>query len=98
MSGPITAVSGFADIAVGRPSSRTVAGGEFQKLFERSIGKLEGLQNEAGRSVERLVSGESEEVHTVVLAAQKAELAFELGLQIRNKVVQAYQEIMRMQM
>ena len=37
-------------------------------------------------------------VHTTVLATQQAELAFELGLQVRNKVVSAYQEIMKMQM
>ncbi|MCL4851471.1 MAG: flagellar hook-basal body complex protein FliE, partial [Bryobacteraceae bacterium] len=42
-------------------------------------------------------SGEAEEVHQAVLATQQAELAFEMFLQVRNKVVQAYQEVMRMQ-
>jgi flagellar hook-basal body complex protein FliE len=47
--------------------------------------------------VERFLSGEGEELHTTVLATQRAELAFEMFLQARNKVVNAYQEIMRMQ-
>ena len=53
---------------------------------------------QAAQSVERFLSGEGEELHTTALGAQRAELAFEMFLQTRNKVVQAYQEIMRMQM
>ena len=49
-------------------------------------------------SVERFLSGEGEELHTTILATQRAELSFDLFLQVRNKVVSAYQEIMRMQM
>ena len=48
--------------------------------------------------VQKFLTGENEELHTTILATQKAELAFELGLQVRNKVVDAYQEIMKMQM
>jgi flagellar hook-basal body complex protein FliE len=48
--------------------------------------------------VERFLSGEGEELHQTVMATQQAELSFELFLQARNKVVSAYQEIMRMQM
>ena len=49
-------------------------------------------------SVNRFMAGENEEIHNVVLNTQRAELAFEAFLQVRNKVVSAYQEIMRMQM
>ncbi len=59
---------------------------------------MEQTRNEAAQSVENFLSGEGEELHTTVLATQRAELSFELGLQVRNKVVQAYQEIMRMQL
>ena len=52
----------------------------------------------APKPVEKFLSGEGEELHTTVLATQRAELAFQLFLQVRNKVVDAYQEIMRMQM
>ena len=48
--------------------------------------------------MERFLSGEGEELHTAVLATNRAELAFDMFLQTRNKVVSAYQEIMQMQM
>jgi flagellar hook-basal body complex protein FliE len=47
--------------------------------------------------VERFLSGEGEDLHTTVLATTQAELSFNMFLQMRNKVVSAYQEIMRMQ-
>lgn len=68
----------------------------FAALLGDAVGRVEGLRGEAAGAVGRIFSGEGEELHTAVLATQKAELAFELFLQVRNKVVQAYQEIMRM--
>jgi flagellar hook-basal body complex protein FliE len=59
---------------------------------------VEAIGRDASASVERFLSGEGEELHTTIMATQRAELAFELFLQARNKVVSAYQEIMRMQM
>ena len=59
---------------------------------------MEAAGNKASASVERFLSGEGEELHTTVLATQQAELSFELFMQARNKVVSAYQEIMRMQL
>ena len=72
--------------------------GEFQKVLAGTIKHLESLNHCGRRSVQKFLTGENEELHTTILATQKAELAFELGLQVRNKVVDAYQEIMRMQM
>ena len=82
------------------PSLPTNAGqpGEFQKILSGTIDSLEALHHNAAESIQKFVTGENEELHTTIMATQKAELAFELGLQIRNKVVDAYQEIMRMQM
>ena len=59
---------------------------------------MEAFGQDASASVERFLSGEGEELHTPILATQRAELAFDLFLQTRNKVVSAYQEIMRMQL
>jgi len=72
--------------------------GEFQNALSSAINAIQSQQNSAADSVQKFLSGENEELHTTVLATQKAELAFELGLQVRNKVVDAYQEIMKMQM
>ena len=72
--------------------------GEFQSALSSAINAIESQSNAASDSVQKFLTGENEELHTTVLATQKAELAFELGLQVRNKVVDAYQEIMKMQM
>ncbi len=72
--------------------------GGFQNTLQDAIKNVESFRQSADKGVEAFLSGEGEELHQVALAAQRAELAFELFLQVRNKVVQAYQEIMRMQM
>lgn len=70
----------------------------FQDVLTRAVAGVEDSSNSASASIEQLLGGEGGEVHNAVLATQKAELEFELFLQVRNKVVSAYQEIMRMQM
>ena len=96
---PITAPASIDSI------SRTIqapggsgASREFRGLLEGAINSVEQKSHLAAQSVERFLSGEGEELHTAMMATQRAGLAFELGLQVRNKVVQAYQQIMQMQM
>jgi len=72
--------------------------GEFQSLLENAVHRVEGYRTEANQAVERLLSGQDGELHSALMATQRAELAFELGMQVRNKVVEAYQEIMKMQL
>ena len=76
---------------------RTAASG-FQSLLTDAVARVDQVQQNAKTTVDRFLSGEDEEVHKVALAAQEAEIKFDLFLQIRNKVVSAYQEVMRMQM
>src|SRR5438309_510859 len=71
--------------------------GAFREMFARSLQEVEAYQNRASQTTEGFLSGQSDDLHTVAIATQKAELAFEMFLQVRNKVVQAYQEVMRMQ-
>jgi flagellar hook-basal body complex protein FliE len=78
--------------------SKPAAGSSFQDVFASAVQTVEGIGQSANASVERLLSGEGEELHTTILATQQAELSFDLFMQMRNKVVSAYQEIMRMQM
>lgn len=80
------------------PASAAGAPGEFQNVLQSAVGAIQGLQNDASTAVQSFLTGENEELHTTVLATQRAEMAFELGLQVRNKVVSAYQEIMKMQL
>jgi flagellar hook-basal body complex protein FliE len=97
----IAPISNIPSISTG---PATIPGGEasqpgaFQKILEGTIGTLQSLNDNAGTAVQNFLSGQNEDLHTTVLATQQAEMAFELGLQVRNKVVSAYQEIMKMQL
>jgi flagellar hook-basal body complex protein FliE len=79
------------------PQAIATGGSSFQSVFADAVSKVESFQNNAQQSVERFLSGEGEELHHVALATQQADLSFQLFMQIRNKVVSAYQEVMRMQ-
>ena len=86
--------------AVGTPRSLIGASqpGAFQQVLEGTIGTLDSLDKNAGTAVQKFLSGQNEDIHTTVLATQQAEMAFQLGLQVRNKVISAYQEVMKMQL
>ena len=61
------------------------------------MGKVGELHDDASKSVESFLSGEGDDLHKTIMTTQRADLAMELFLQVRNKVVAAYQEVMRMQ-
>lgn len=70
----------------------------FAGVLKKALGSVDTLEKDAERLTEALIRGEpSVEIHDVVLAAEKARLALDLTVSIRNKLVEAYQEIMRMQ-
>jgi flagellar hook-basal body complex protein FliE len=93
---PITPISGIslpqATSAAAKPA------GAFQDVLSNAIRDVEAFGQTASASVDRFLSGEGEELHSTILATQRAELSFDLFLQMRNKVVSAYQEIIRMPM
>lgn len=97
MALPITPTTGAALPASIPPAGQSTGAG-FQDVFSSAVEKVESLGQDASASVERFLSGEGEELHTTILATTRAELAFDLFLQTRNKVVSAYQEIMKMQL
>jgi len=74
------------------------AGGDasFQSAIARSIENVNGMQYSAQSTAMRFLQGEPIEVHQVALEQQQAAMAFDLFLEVRNKVVSAYQEVMRM--
>lgn len=71
--------------------------GGFGSVLESAIGQVEGSRSAAAESVQDLLTGRNEELHTTMLAVERAELSFDLMVQVRNKVVQAYQEVMHLQ-
>ncbi len=79
------------------PSLPSTGGDAFGSVFAAAVQKVEGYQQAADASVDKFLSGEGEELHTVALKTQQAQISFDLFMQVRNKVVAAYQEVMRMQ-
>jgi len=75
----------------------TTQSGAFQSAFADAVSKVESFQSNAQASVDRFLSGEGEELHHVAIAAQQAELSFQLFMQVRNKITAAYQQVMQMQ-
>lgn len=70
----------------------------FQDALNSALNRVESTGRESVNQMERFLSGEGGDLHNVAIASQRASLQFETFLQMRNKVVQAYQEVMRMQL
>src|SRR5437660_5575803 len=95
---PISPTSFTPSIAPIKATAKTDGSAAFQSLLDHAIQNVESFRQDAEKKVGNFLSGESDEVHEVVMATQKAELSFEMFQAVRNKVVQAYQEVMRMQL
>jgi flagellar hook-basal body complex protein FliE len=78
-------------------ASDAEGGKTFGEFLTDSISKVNSLQHEANLAMEKLASGESQNLHETILAVEKAEIAFKTMNQIRTKVIDAYREIMKMQ-
>ena len=66
-------------------------------MLEHALGNLNDLAQQADAMATRAATGEDVDLHEVMLAMESAGLGFQLALQVRNKLVDAYQEISRMQ-
>lgn len=69
----------------------------FSDVLKSAIDEVNNLQTQSSDIKNKLVTGDIDDIHQVMIASEKANLAFQLTVAIRNKVVDAYQEIMRMQ-
>jgi flagellar hook-basal body complex protein FliE len=80
----------------GRPPAEP-AGGAFGELLQSAMDRVGTLQSEADRAVEDLTLGRQTDIHSTMIAVEKAGIAMELALQVRNKLLNAYETIMRQQ-
>jgi flagellar hook-basal body complex protein FliE len=69
----------------------------FSDTLKGFIKDVNHMQNHADRSIEKMVAGEITDVHQVMVAVEEANTAFSLMMELRNKMMDAYQEVMRMQ-
>src|SRR5689334_8939357 len=72
------------------------AGDGFGSLISDAVKSIDGTQKSAEQEIAKAVTGESPDIHKTIIALQTADLKFELGLQVRNKLIGAYDEIMKM--
>jgi flagellar hook-basal body complex protein FliE len=69
----------------------------FTEILKDSMNKANELQKEADQETQKIAKMESVDIHTAMIAAEKASLTFQTMMQVRNKIIEAYGEIMRMQ-
>jgi flagellar hook-basal body complex protein FliE len=100
----VQAVSSFASLspasAAAGARAHTSAPGNapFSQVVAKLIGDANAQQLQSNQVVEQFATGQTDNVHDLVLSVAKADLSFRLVLEIRNRLIDSYQEIMRMQM
>ncbi len=84
---------------LGQVSSRPSGAREwgFVETLRNALDQAEQLQTGADEKVQTMLSGDGMDVHSAMIAVEKSDLSFQLMMQVRNKIVAAYQEISRMQ-
>ena len=70
---------------------------KFGEVLKDAIETVNELQRNSDNEIQKLMTGESQDLHATLIAVQKADLSFQMMMQVRNKIVAAYQEIMRIQ-
>jgi flagellar hook-basal body complex protein FliE len=96
MSASISSIASIPNVAPIQGPGQSSQPGAFQNVLNGAIQTIESAQTDAAGAVQRFLTGQNEELHTAALAVQKAQMSFDLGMQVRNKVVDAYQQIMQM--
>jgi len=77
-------------------STDSPAEAAFSRVLDQSIGRVNQLQNEADTAITDLTTGNRSDLHQTMIAVEKASIAFDLMMQVRNKMITAYETIMRM--
>ena len=96
-SSPLPSSAGAADAAGGLLGSETGASGgsSFGQMLQSALGQVSALQDHSASMTQAFARGQISDVHSVMIASEQATMALQLTTQIRNKAVDAYQEIMR---
>ena len=82
---------------LGRPAASPQPENDFRNTLMDAMKEVNGLQMQSAENVTRVTSGENVDLHEVMIASAEAGVAFDLMMEIRNKLLEAYQEVQRMQ-
>ncbi len=94
-TGPIAGLLGLSESATGGPSASPVDA--FGKVIDQLLSSQAATEAKADQAILDLALGRTDDLHSVALAVSMADLSFRKILEIRNRLLEAYQEIMRMQ-
>lgn len=94
---PITPITAPSLIGTIEKAASPASGGSFQNVLASAVQNVESSSAAADAATKNFLNGGNQDLHSTILATQSAELDFELFTQVRNKVVSAYEEIMKMQ-
>jgi flagellar hook-basal body complex protein FliE len=90
-------VEGLPPAARGIRGGAAAGGSDFQNLLHGLVEEVDSLQKNADASIEGLVTGETTDIHDVTIKMEEAGIAFDLMMEIRNKLLEAYQQIIKIQ-
>jgi flagellar hook-basal body complex protein FliE len=96
-TGAITAPGLHGVGGVARPLPTVQPDTSFGTIFERLLGDVNSQQLASNQAINDLALGKTDDLHNVMLTVAKADISFRMCLEIRNRLIDAYQEIMRMQ-
>jgi flagellar hook-basal body complex protein FliE len=98
-SGSASGIAGIAGLA--KPESTPAIGGSekggFSNFLKHAVSEIDGKMQTAKAEQTKVLTGESTNLHQAMIAMQEASVAFTLMVEVRNKLVESYQEVMRMQ-
>jgi flagellar hook-basal body complex protein FliE len=80
-----------------KENQEAAGGSSFQSILGDLVKQVDELQSDANRSIEGLVTGETKNIHDVSVRVAEAGIAFDLMMEVRNKLLDAYQQISQMQ-
>ena|SRR5689334_1536529 len=93
-AGQVAPASGLAlDVAANTPSTDA-----FARLFSQGLGEVNSSVGAAERAMSDLAAGKPVELHEVMISLERAQISVQTFVQVRNKLVEAYQDLMRMQL
>ena len=95
--GPIQGPGEIASPFPKASSAASLEGPSFGDILKDSIAEVNRVQIDADKAIENLATGKSANIHGTLLQMQQAELSMRMLMEVRNKVITAYQEIMRLQ-
>lgn len=94
----VTRIGELPGLPAATPSPKpTTDGSAFGAVLNDSIQEVNRLQHAADASIRDMATGGATSLHDTMIALEKAETSFKLMMQVRNKIVEAYHEVLRMQ-